>query len=98
MAKVANTKVKASRRVARKGKRKKTAMMGPMFGKTWGEALEILLANALRGRRSTHQSGSPTRYPSSCKNTFLQRQVRTAIRKRSNWGDVLKKLSQMYPV
>ena len=32
MAKVANTKVKAWRRVARKSKRKETAMMGPTFG------------------------------------------------------------------
>ena len=41
MAKVANTKVKAWRRAARKGKGKGTAMMGPMFGTTWGEELEI---------------------------------------------------------
>ena len=41
MAKVANTKVKAWRRAARKGKEKETAMMGPMFGTTWGEEFEI---------------------------------------------------------
>ena len=29
---------------------------------------------------------------------FLQRQVKTAIRKSSNWGDFLKTLEQMYPV
>ena len=29
---------------------------------------------------------------------FLQRQVKTAIRKSSNWGDFLKRLEQMYPV
>ena len=34
----------------------------------------------------------------SCKKKFLQRQVKTAIRKSSNWGDVLKRLEQMYPV
>ena len=42
MAKVANTKVKAQRRTARKGKQKETAMMGPMFRKTtWGEKFEM---------------------------------------------------------
>ena len=41
MAKVANTKVKGCRRAARKGKGKETAMMGPMFGTTWGEEFEI---------------------------------------------------------
>ena len=34
----------------------------------------------------------------SCKNKFLQRQVKTAIRKSSNWGDFLKRLEHMYPV
>ena len=34
----------------------------------------------------------------SCKNKFLQRQVKTAIRKSSNWGDLLNRLEQMYPV
>ena len=29
---------------------------------------------------------------------LLQRQVKTAIRKSSNWGDLLKRLEQMYPV
>ena len=33
-----------------------------------------------------------------CKNKFLQRQVKTAIRKSSNWGDFLKRLQQMIPV
>ena len=33
-----------------------------------------------------------------CKKKFLQRQVKTAIRKSSNWGDLLKTLEQMYPV
>ena len=33
-----------------------------------------------------------------CNRKFLQRQVNTAIRKRSNWGDFLKRLEQMYPV
>ena len=41
MAKVANTKVKAWRRAARKGKGKETAMMGCMFGTTRGEEFEI---------------------------------------------------------
>ena len=34
----------------------------------------------------------------SCKKKFLQRQVKTAIRKSSNWGDFLKRLEQMYSV
>ena len=34
----------------------------------------------------------------SCKKKFLQRQVNTAIRKSSSWGDFLKRLEQMYPV
>ena len=33
-----------------------------------------------------------------CKKKFLQRQVKTAIRKSSGWGDFLKLLEQMYPV
>ena len=34
----------------------------------------------------------------SCKKKFLQRQIKTAIRKTSNWSDLLKRLEQMYPV
>ena len=34
----------------------------------------------------------------SCKEKFLQRQVKTAFRGSSNWGDFLKRLEQMYPV
>ena len=34
----------------------------------------------------------------SCKKTFLQRQIKTAIRKSSNWGNFLKRLEKMYPV
>ena len=34
----------------------------------------------------------------SCKKKVLQRQVKTAIRKSSSWGDFLKRLEQMYPV
>ena len=33
-----------------------------------------------------------------CKKTFLQRQVKTAIRKSSSWGDFLERLEQMYRV
>ena len=39
-----------------------------------------------------------TRIKKSCKKKFLQRQVKTAIRKSSNRGDVQKRLEQMYPV
>ena len=41
MANIANTKVKAWRRAARKGNGKETAMMGPMFGTTWREEFKI---------------------------------------------------------
>ena len=34
----------------------------------------------------------------SCKKKFLQRQVKMAIKKSSNWGDFLKRLGRMYPV
>ena len=34
----------------------------------------------------------------SCKKKFLQRQVKTAIKKSSDWGDFLKRLEQMHPV
>ena len=34
----------------------------------------------------------------SCKKKFLQRQVKTAIRKSSNLADFLKRIEQMYPV
>ena len=32
------------------------------------------------------------------KKKLLQRQVKTPIRKSSNWGNLLKRLEQMYPV
>ena len=34
----------------------------------------------------------------SCKKKFLQQQVKTAIRKSSNWEDFPKGREQMYPV
>ena len=34
----------------------------------------------------------------SCKEKFLQLQVKTAIRQSSSWGDFLKRLEGMYPV
>ena len=34
----------------------------------------------------------------SCKKRFLQRQVKTATRKSSSWGDFLMRLEEMYPV
>ena len=39
-----------------------------------------------------------TRVKKLCKEKFLQRQVKTTIRKSSNWGDFLKRLQQMQPV
>ena len=34
----------------------------------------------------------------SCKKNFLQGQIKTAMRKSSNWGNFLKRLEQMYAV
>ena len=63
MAKVANTKVKAWRRAARKGKGKNTAMMAPMFGTTWGEEFEISYGECAASASPTNQSRSLTGYP-----------------------------------
>ena len=63
MAKVANTKVKAWRRGAMKGKGKETAIIAPMFGTIREKSSRYLMANALRRRPPNHQSGSLTGYP-----------------------------------
>ena len=57
-----------------------------------GELSEFLL---LTRQQHADVRTKCTLIKTSCKNHFLQRQVKTAIRKSSNWGDFLKKLEQM---
>ena len=57
----------------------------------WAEELSWFLL--LTGQQHTHVG---TKYPPSEK--FPQRQVKTAIRKSSNFANFLKRLEQMYPV
>ena len=62
----------------------------------WAEEfLEFLL---LTGQQHAYVRTKCTLIKKSCKKKFLQRQVKTAIRKSSSWGDFLKRLEQMYPV
>ena len=62
----------------------------------WAEEItEFLL---LMGQQHADVRTKCTLIKKSCKKKFLQRQVKTAIRKSSNWGDFLKGLKQMYPV
>ena len=69
MAKVGNTKVKAWRRAASKGKGQETAMMAPMIRTTWGE-LEIPYgecAASASARSSGWEPGWISREPTSTK-------------------------------
>ena len=59
------------------------------------EFSEFLL---LTGQQHADVRTKCTLIKKSSKKTFLQRQVKTAIRKSSSWGDFLKRLEQMYPV
>ena len=59
------------------------------------EFLEFLL---LTGQQHADVRTKCTLIRTSCKKKFLQRQVKTAIRKSSNWADFMKRLEQMYPV
>ena len=62
----------------------------------WAEEFpEFLL---LTGQQHADVRTKCTLIKKSCKKHFLQRQVKTAIRKSSSWGDFLKGLEQMYPV
>ena len=62
----------------------------------WAEEFsEVLL---LTGRQHADVWTKCTLIKKSCKKKFPQRQVKTAIRKSSNWGDSLKRLEQMYAV
>ena len=62
----------------------------------WAEEIsEFLLPT---GQQHADVQTKCTLIEKSCKKRLLQRQVKTAIGKSSNWGDFLKRLDQMYPV
>ena len=62
----------------------------------WAEEFSEFLL--LTGQQHADIKTKCTLIKKSCKKKFLQRQVKTAIRKSSNWGDFLKRLEQMYLV
>ena len=62
----------------------------------WAEEFSEFLL--LTGQQHADVRTKCTLIKKSCKKAFLQRQVKTAIRKSSSWGDFLKTLEQMYPV
>ena len=62
----------------------------------WAEDFSEFLL--LTGQQHADVRAKCTLIKRSCKRKFLQRQVKTAIRKSSNWGDFLKRPEQMYPV
>ena len=62
----------------------------------WAEEFSEFLL--LTGQQHADVRTKRTLIKKSCKKKFLQRQVKTAIRKSSSWGDLLKRLEQMYPV
>ena len=59
------------------------------------EFLEFLL---LTGQQHAAVKTTCTLIKKACKKNFLRRQVKTAIKKSSNWGGFFKRLQQMYPV
>ena len=62
----------------------------------WAEELSEFLL--LTGQQHADVRTKCTLIKKLCKKKFLQREVKTAIRKSSSWGDFLKRLEQMYPV
>ena len=62
----------------------------------WAEEFSGFLL--LTGQQHADVRTKCTLIKKSCKKKFLQRQVKTAIRQSSNWGNFLKRLEQMYPV
>ena len=62
----------------------------------WAEKFSEFLL--LTGQQHADVRTKCTLIRKSCKNQFLQQQVKTAIRNSSTWGDLLKRLEQMYPV
>ena len=59
------------------------------------EFSEFLL---LTGQQNADVRTKCTLIKASCKRKFLQRQVKTTIRKSPSWGDFFKRLVQVYPV
>ena len=59
----------------------------------WAEEFSEFLL--LTGQQHADIKTKCTVIKKSCKKKFLRRQVKTAIRKSSNWGDFLKRLEQM---
>ena len=62
----------------------------------WAEEFSKFLL--LTGQQHADVRTKCTLIKKSCKKKFLQRQRKTAIRKSSNWCDLLKSLEQVYPV
>ena len=62
----------------------------------WAEEFSYFLV--ITGQQHAAVRTKCTLINESCKKRFLQRQVKTAIRKSSNLGDSLQRLEQMYPV
>ena len=62
----------------------------------WAEEFSEFLL--LTGQQHADVKTKCTLIKKLCKKKFLQRQVKTAIRKSSNWGDFLKRQEQMYLV
>ena len=68
----------------------------PKNSPEWAEEFSEFLL--LSGQQHADVRTKCTLIKKSCKKKFLQRQVKTAIRKSSSWGDFLKRLERMYPV
>ena len=62
----------------------------------WAEEFSEFLL--LIGQQHAYVRTKCTLIKKWCKKKYLQRQVKTAIRKSSKWGYFLKRLEQMYPV
>ena len=62
----------------------------------WAEEVSAVLL--LTGQQHADVHTKCALIEKSCKKKFIQRHVKTAIPKSSNWGDLLKRLEQMYQV
>ena len=69
---------------------------GPNNLAEWAEEFSQFLL--LTGQQNDDDCNKCMLIKKSCKKKFLQRQIKTAIGKSSNWGDFLKRLEQVYPV
>ena len=72
------------------------AELDPRNVPQWAEEFSELLL--LTGQQDAEFRTNCTFIKKLCKKEFFQRQVTTAIRKSSNWGDFLKRLEQMSTV